>query len=88
MKPTIPESEGSIKDIRERGDRLQIALHKTFGMTQDLKTVPGARGLQRVVQGHFLPQEIPAFSGLREAYVALTGDDTCSRIGKCSVTQI
>lgn len=42
-------------------DKLQIALDKTFGLKKDPK-------------GADLPTEIPAFKGLRHAYVEFTGD--------------
>lgn len=45
----------------DSADKLQIALDKAFGLTTDDK-------------GAALPTDIPAFRGLREAYIQFTGD--------------
>lgn len=44
-----------------RADKMQIALDKAFGLTTD-------------DQGRTLDPAVPAFGGLREAYIAMTGD--------------
>jgi len=47
--------------VLDQYDKLEIALCKTFGVTKDEK-------------GADLPAEIPAFTGIRHAYVEFTGD--------------
>jgi len=54
-------------------DKRQIALDKTFGLTHEVKFERDAKGLIKVVQGEALAN-IPAFSGIREAYTTFTGD--------------
>ena len=74
-------------DIRERSDRLQIALNKTFGVTHETRLAVGATGLNRIVQGAAFPESIPAFSGIREAYVTMQGDPDLLYVGKRRILQ-
>ncbi len=54
-------------------DKRQIALDKLFGLTHEVKLERDGKGLIKVVQGAELAN-IPAFSGIREAYTTFTGD--------------
>lgn len=74
--------------IRDQNERMQIALDKTFGLTHAPQLVHGAHGLKRVVQGAILPYDVPAFDGLRDAYVRYTGDADLRYVGKSRVTQL
>jgi hypothetical protein len=88
MKETAEVPVAVTQIIRDHNERMQIALDKTFGLTHSLQAVSGARGLKRVVQGAALPYEVPAFSGLRDAYVRFTGDTDLRYVGKSRVTQV
>jgi hypothetical protein len=88
MRNATANADGTPQVLREHSERLQIALDKTFGLTHGLKVEVGPRGFKRVTQGAALPQDVPAFSGLAEAYVAYTGDTAFAYIGKVRGTQI
>lgn len=76
------------KVIMDQYDLRQIALNRLFGITHRTRLVPGPRGLKRVTQGEPLPGAVPAFSGLREAYTAFTGDTDFTCVGKYRVAQM
>jgi hypothetical protein len=73
----VPEGRITHPTVRitmQDTDKLQIALDKVCGLTHEVKVEEDAKGFQRITQGAALPADIPGFRGLREAYVAYTGD--------------
>jgi hypothetical protein len=60
-------------------DKLGIAMDKLWGVTHENKFEYSDRGALRVKQGAAHPgNDIPGFRGIREAYIAYTGDTDCS----------
>ena len=57
----VGPARGGISVGYSPGDKMQIALDKAFGLSTD-------------DQGRTLDPAVPAFGGLREAYIAMTGD--------------
>jgi hypothetical protein len=84
--PAHRVTDPSVRVTLENQDKLQIALDKSFGLSHEIQIETDARGFQTVKQGGALPHEIPAFRGIREAYVTYTGDPDIS--GKTNLTRI
>jgi len=72
--PTRLSSSPLIAGGFTSGEKMLIGLKRLFGVTHEPKLVT-RNGLICAEQGAPLDNAIPAFGGLREAYVALTGDD-------------
>jgi hypothetical protein len=87
MRTRIAGADGSVEVLSEPRERLQVALDKTFGLTHRVELVAGPNGLLRVTRGSALPSEIPAFSGLREAYVTFTGDTDVLKLKESRLSQ-
>jgi hypothetical protein len=73
--------------LRGESDPRQVAFYKLFGITHRSKFVLGAQGLQRIAQGTELPAGPSMFAGLRDAYVAFSGDLNFDYVGKNRVAQ-
>lgn len=57
----------------ERGDKLQIALDRMFGVTHKVKEERNGQ-MVRMVQAEEVDKSVPSFRSLKEAYIAYTGD--------------
>jgi hypothetical protein len=57
----------------EKNDKLQIAMHRLFGVTHEWKEVC-ERGMTRMVQGEAVDSSVPGFRSLQAAYTEFTGD--------------
>ena len=83
----VPENRVVNPNVRitmQEEDKMQVALDRLFGLKHEIKIETDARGIERVVQGNPLPTEIPPFRGLRQAYVAYTGDPDVTGESKLS----
>jgi hypothetical protein len=68
-------------DTREK---MEIALDRCFGLTKQYKQV-NEGGVMRLVEAGDLDSSIPRFSGLREAYIAFTGDHEISGVSSAAM---
>lgn len=88
----VPENRMASPTVRitmQEEDKMQVALDRLFGLKHEVKIETDARGIEKIVQGNALPDGIPPFRSLRQAYTAYTGDPDVTGETKLSrITQI
>ena len=60
--------------LLESSDKMQIGLHRMLGVTHDWTEVREG-GMVRMARGAEIDKAVPSFRGIKEAYIAYTGDE-------------